>query len=1471
MPELNFKITGDDSNVKKTFENVEKLAAKTVSNVKKQFDKIQNFNTKGVDEENKKRKEATKAAQDQAKATDSVVAAANKESQAHDRATESIKKKSAAFDSLTGKQIKPVQMSSSLDEVNNYNAGRSGTITSGTVVGPSVDFNKLANDANAFSESVRKANAEASASQKALSSTLKETEIEMARLNNAGRKGYDELGNRITNTIGKQEQLNNKLKMYQEALGKAIAPESFANLNKKIEETESQLSKLKHAGRTGFDDLGNKIEAANTKGNSFLQTLGGIGSTLGVAFSVYELVSFAKELFGISREASGIERAFSRMGDSDSLAKLRKETNGFVSDLQLEKLTVKANNFNIPIDKLGTFLSFATIRAKETGASVDQLTNNIIDGLGRKSPLIIDNLGISIVEIRKEVSRTGDFVQAVSNIIEREMGASGVAVDTLADKTNRMSTMWDNAKASVAGFFSKLANPGVADNSIIAKMTTEAQKGFGDLSKMSAGELAKLVSNQEKVVSSLSGSYKKVLDEYDGAFSTRGKRKIDDDRKSYGERLAAAQNVLRNLKDQRIEREKTERVDKNILSMAEMEQKVSDLRDKAKNIIPGVSGSTVDRKKLLDEAEQVQSQIDKITGKAEIAEARAGEKTRLAAERQSAADAAALSAQERLQQRMQEIRDKFQRQGLSKEQEARKAIIDEFTKLAFDIEQQGKKYDAYAKKYGSARALSVLGPKQTIKDLEPVKAAAMNDLIYRQDTAEYELALDKQREAYESYENWKRTFGVESARKRFGQELDLTTTYLDKVKARYAQLAGKMAINKLSGGTLSGPEKEEMELYGKRLQDGNKAVQAKRDADYADAYQAAITFNIKVERINAEYRKKAADLGSSITDAQKIELNQQRDNAINSAKDEALSKTAIYKKLAEETIQITRTQAKEQIKALEDLMSTGALPDDVKAKIQQQIANLKFTLKIGVDQANLNNLKQEYQDTIAELNATDENGDSIVSEEAKKRILWRLVEIKAKIDGIDNNGDSIASWGDKVAAKFDYFKGSTQEVAAGVANDLGQISGSFNELSNALGGSDTQAGYLLGTIGDLVKVGQDAAGAVASFATGDIIGGVTKTISAVAGMLSIGKKVKEMNAAARKEVQDFYDAAIKGEMDYQALLRKREIDTAARGKNSYRAIIDQLEAIKKQSPEVQKAYDKIFASLQGQEYKSGTGYKHGTWFRKAKTWDIMASLAGSDYKDLEERDAKGELTGDSKTNFDNLKALREELDAVGISAEDLQDDLRQLLTGTSTSGLADGLASLFENGKRSAQDFGDSFEQIMKNSIMNTFKAKYLEDALQSFYEDLAALMKGGTPTDEQIALLKNKYVQIGKDADAYLQNIEKITGQKVSAPSASSSIGSLSGRIESITSTQADNLSGLFNGFRLAQFETNNLLKAAGSIGTQQLNASMRNIEISLEIAANTFRTANNTDALAEIKTGIASIDKKMSNNGNYLAGTGR
>lgn len=387
--------------------------------------------------------------------------------------------------------------------------------------------------------------------------------------------------------------------------------------NQQIQLLERQIAQTSNIGRAGFDAMGNRIQAAGQQTNTFTDGLKKMGAALLAAFSITAIIAFGKEMIALASKADGIERAFSRIGDGKALAKLRAETKGFVSDLQLERLSVKAENFNIPLEKMGTLLAFASERAKATGEDVDKLTNNIIDGLGRKSARIIDNLGISIVDIQKEFKKTGDFTTAVSNLIEREMGAAGVQVDTLADKANRIATAFTNAKTTLSLFLAKLFSPDTADNDIIGMLTKKAEKSFGDLNKRSSSDIIGFIEKQVQLVDKLSKNYVEVQGKIED--QALGNKSIFQSLvvKPAAEQLAAAKNVLMNLKDQRIEAEKRERIAKNIVSLAEMEQKVTKLRDDAKNIIPGVDGTPADRTRLLKEADALQKQIDEITGKAQ--------------------------------------------------------------------------------------------------------------------------------------------------------------------------------------------------------------------------------------------------------------------------------------------------------------------------------------------------------------------------------------------------------------------------------------------------------------------------------------------------------------------------------------------------------------------------------------------------------------------------------------------------------------------------------------------------------------------------------------------------------------------------------------------------------------------------------------------------------------------------------------
>ena len=183
--------------------------------------------------------------------------------------------------------------------------------------------------------------------------------------------------------------------------------------------------------------------------------VGKVGAAMGIAFGVSEIISFGKEIIGLASKTEGVKRAFDRLGMPSLMNDLKAATRGAVSEFDLMKSAVSANNFKIPLENLSSYLAFATRRAEETGQSVDYLVDSIIMGIGRKSPMILDNLGISILDIRNEMEKTGDMAKAVANIINSEMANAGTAADTAATKFGQLSAKWDDFKTALGGGLSE--------------------------------------------------------------------------------------------------------------------------------------------------------------------------------------------------------------------------------------------------------------------------------------------------------------------------------------------------------------------------------------------------------------------------------------------------------------------------------------------------------------------------------------------------------------------------------------------------------------------------------------------------------------------------------------------------------------------------------------------------------------------------------------------------------------------------------------------------------------------------------------------------------------------------------------------------------------------------------------------------------------------------------------------------------
>lgn len=226
----------------------------------------------------------------------------------------------------------------------------------------------------------------------------------------------------------------------QSDFGKAMS-KSLTELQQRIRETKQEMQGMSSSSGGLFGGKGGNL-------GGMLQVFGGNLMTKAAGWAA----SFASELgqavqqgIELARQGEGIRNAFERLGRGDILNGLREATHGTVTDLELMKAAVKFNDFNLPLEELGTMLAFAQQKAKDTGQSVDYMVDSIVTGLGRKSLMILDNLGLSATQIKDKMAETGDMTKAVGEIIREQMANAGDYVETAADRAAQADVELKNA------------------------------------------------------------------------------------------------------------------------------------------------------------------------------------------------------------------------------------------------------------------------------------------------------------------------------------------------------------------------------------------------------------------------------------------------------------------------------------------------------------------------------------------------------------------------------------------------------------------------------------------------------------------------------------------------------------------------------------------------------------------------------------------------------------------------------------------------------------------------------------------------------------------------------------------------------------------------------------------------------------------------------------------------------------------
>lgn len=289
----------------------------------------------------------------------------------------------------------------------------------------------------------------------------------MVELEAQGKKNTDEYRNlskeckeytkRISENEEKQEELIRKLDVNAMSMvqlrkqskelrreldntSKAMDPGRYAVLETQLKKVDERMNELKVSAKS-LREIATSETALGTLTGMLTSKLSDV-----VAEKLQQMKDVADEGIKMAEASDGVKRAFDRLDDGAILNNLRKNTKGTVTDLELMKATVQANDFRIPLQDLGKYLQFAQLKAQQTGQSVDYMTSSIITGLGRKSVMILDNLGLSASEINEQMAQTGDFMSAVASIVDKQLAAAGDNYVSAADRAQAATVRFQNAQ-----------------------------------------------------------------------------------------------------------------------------------------------------------------------------------------------------------------------------------------------------------------------------------------------------------------------------------------------------------------------------------------------------------------------------------------------------------------------------------------------------------------------------------------------------------------------------------------------------------------------------------------------------------------------------------------------------------------------------------------------------------------------------------------------------------------------------------------------------------------------------------------------------------------------------------------------------------------------------------------------------------------------------------------------------------------
>jgi len=1232
-------------------------------------------------------------------------------------------------------------------------------------------------------------------------------------------------------------------------------------LNKQIQETEAELIRFNNIGKVGYDEFGQKIKAVNVELEEELGLLGKLKAELAALEAERPAITDPAKLSQANLQMQNLRQEINR---ASNMGKVGFDELG--NALPTEKTS-----------KFSAALSRATDLGNIAARSVTMFTRQLVGmGVG----FLSFEIGAKAIErLVKWVEGldmfTGRLDQAKQNMIalnevmkdaDKEAGAQignlEILYKTATDVTKSTEARIQAAKDLKATYPEAFAN-----SSTMAILNGQESKSYQQLTKdiyaaaqakAAQAKIEKLVSDQLDAKWEIDqNNMKKAADlaKVNGVVSSGSVGEggtgsatgtVSEDLQKAN--IIMATNVANTKPTQNIKIMQGQI--ESLMSLAGGVSKAGDTLKKANellgpnlenfnNLIKNASDKTdIDnvRRALqvrLDALAPSDPQIKDIEDKLRQVEAIEKKYAPKVTDGKTATSAGEtlLAAQTSELQKIESLKEKYKSKDDTRDQQAQDAIKASFKQQTDAIAALNAEYDNYVAKYGAAAAKAAGLQRIDPSVLDSSETNALAGLAGMQTLEETKNQVAQQKAVFTEYEAFKLKSGTGAANTLYANELKGFDNYIDYLKS------------------LQPTEAE--------LNSSNAYTKARASA-VADYLKAAIP-----AAQDDEFKQNAKHLQDLIIQDQ--DYQQKRATLVAKTNEDILTLNAKgFTRQAEQLQQATNDQLSQL--------------DVQHFETQTIYANL-FN--------NLDKQSQAYQDKqidrakayILTLYQTGE-----ITTEAYQKLLDAINKVKQAND--DRSADDLIKAGQGLSEIGTAF----QNINSGVASYIS----SLGQLLTSLGNVDKAMNQL--------KLDQQSG----SDTTGDYISLFTSGLKAVSSIIGT---ITSAAAQRKQAAEDYYNSVIAFQNQYNVALDEQvRLQYKADANVFLTNYSEELKNAADAYNAAVKQYEQSLTALQ--DGRAKTGQKNvvngsavgtdavggavigaeigGAWgaaigaaagaivglFTSKKKVDVFGPLL-QQYPQLIEANGKfneslaktlianNQVDDATKVLLQNTIAYYDEEQASIDQINSALSDLAQNLG----SNLENALVTAFENGTDAAKAFGSTVSDVIGNIIQQFL----FEDIFGSQFDALnkslqATVLAGGGPAD-----ITNDFIDFFKTAGPLVKEFQDGLGaaQKAGAaegltlfPSTTTNTTTtpqtLTGQISaSLTEDTGSMLVGSFNGMRLVQIMTNDILTTNGKTMQDQVTELRTQTLLQMQIAANTKATADNTSSISD---SVKNIDKNTS-----------